>query len=116
VQGLAPKGGAFALGRLAGDFPAMFDSERNFQMTCIAVRTKMSASETLRIQAARLLALVLKARENGDSKLADLLDQRAMQYSEKATAIEEAIRPPSSPPESSQPNVQWQEQIPANKE
>jgi hypothetical protein len=74
----------------------------------------MSESEHLRIQSAQLLVLALKARENGDSKLADLLVERAMQYSEKAISIEEAIRPPPSPPES-QPNVQQQEQIPPKK-
>jgi hypothetical protein len=47
--------------------------------------------------------------------LADLLVERATQYSEKAIAIEEAIRPPPSPPEC-QPNVQQQEQIPPKKE
>jgi hypothetical protein len=75
----------------------------------------MSESEHSRIQSARLLMLALKARENGDSKLADLLVERATQYSEKAIAIEEAIRPPPSPPEC-QPNVQQQEQIPPKKE
>jgi hypothetical protein len=76
----------------------------------------MSESERLRILAARVLALALKARENGDSALADLLVRQATRYLERATAIEEAIRPPSSPPESSQPNVQQQEQIPSKKE
>jgi hypothetical protein len=80
------------------------------------VSTKMSESETLRIKAARLLALALKARENGDSRLADLLVQRAMQFSERAIAIEEAAPSSSPPPESSQPNAQFQAQIPPKKE
>jgi len=55
---------------------------------------QMSESETWRIRAARFLALALKAREKGDSKLADLLVERAMQYSEKAIAIEEPFGHP----------------------
>ena len=75
----------------------------------------MSESEGLRILTARLLEMALKAGEKGDSIWADLLTKRATQYSEKAIAIEEAIRPLPSPTES-QPNVQQQEQIPPKKE
>ena len=75
----------------------------------------MSEFQHLHNLTARLRVMAIEARERGDSILADLLTKQAMQYSEKAISIEEAIRPPPSPPEF-QPNVQQQEQIPPKKE
>ena len=47
----------------------------------------MSEFERLREQAARLLALALKARERGDSEQADQLTAQAAQYLDKAAAL-----------------------------
>ena len=47
----------------------------------------MSEYEKLREQAARLLALALKARERGDGDLADQLTAQAAAYLDKATTL-----------------------------
>jgi HEPN domain-containing protein len=69
----------------------------------------MSEFERLREQAARLLALALKARERRDDEQADLLAAQAAQYLDKATAL----NPPSANPQRSE-HVAQQQQQPAD--
>jgi hypothetical protein len=66
----------------------------------------MSELGRFREQAARLLALALKARERGDTELADNLTAQAAEYLDKATAIS----PPSANPQSREHVVQQQQQ------
>lgn len=66
----------------------------------------MAEFERLHEQAARLLALALKARERGDTKLADQLTEQATQYLDKAGAL----RPPLMFPTPSHHVSQQQQQ------
>ena len=66
----------------------------------------MSEYERLREQAARLLALALKARERGDADLADQLTAQAAELLDKAPAL----NPPPVAPEPSQHVAQQQQQ------
>lgn len=69
----------------------------------------MSEFEGLREQAARLLALALKARERGDTKLADQLTEQAAQYLDKTGPLG---APPTSPSSSHQVSQQQQQPQP----
>lgn len=66
----------------------------------------MAEFEMFREQAARLLALALKARERGDTKLADQLTEQAAQYLDKAGPL----KPPPMPTPSSTHVSQQQQQ------
>lgn len=69
----------------------------------------MSEFKRLREQAARLLALALKARERGDDEQADQLTEQAAQYLDKAGALRQ---PPMAPEPSAHVSQQQQQPQP----
>jgi len=73
----------------------------------------MTESKRLRDQAARLLALAVKAHERGDSDYANQLTERANHYLDEAAALEASQVPP---PTESRPVAQQQQQIQPDKD
>ena len=68
------------------------------------------SGEQLREQAARLLALSLRARENGRRAYADELAAQASEYLERAARADEAPPPPGSPKPANTQGAQQQQQ------
>ena len=58
----------------------------------------MADAERLRSHAARLLAMALKAHENGDHDFAELLTARAMHYIDDAAAAAHVVQQQQQPP------------------
>jgi len=57
----------------------------------------MNDSERLREIAAQLLALALRARENGDVAFSEDVVAKALQYEDRANALEQAANAALSP-------------------
>jgi hypothetical protein len=70
----------------------------------------MSTAEELREQAALLLALSIRAREQGDIEYSNLLITRATRYLDEAQAIERGEPPPIPAPPEPRPMAQQQQQ------
>ena len=62
------------------------------------MRVGMADAERLRSHAARLLAMALKAHENGDHDFAEVLVARAMQYIDDAAAAGHVVQQQQQPP------------------
>jgi hypothetical protein len=58
----------------------------------------MAGAEHLRSHAAHLLAMALKAHENGDHDFAELLTARAMHYIDDAAAAAHVVQQQQQPP------------------
>jgi len=58
----------------------------------------MASAAHLRSHAAHLLAMALKAHENGDHDFAELLTARAMHYIEDAAAAGHVVQRQQQPP------------------
>jgi hypothetical protein len=72
----------------------------------------MSAeSDKLRAQAARLFAMAMDARDEGDDTAAEAFTIRADEYIERATDIERGTQAPPPAPPSQQVTQQQQQQL-----